>query len=273
MKKTITIIILLATLFSVLFTGCTEENEPLKSNKAPVSQNSAPIAIIKAPETAYYGEKVKFDASESYDADGEIISYDWDFGDGEQSEGRTIDHIYIFENDFHVNFPIIYTVLLYVQDDNNSIKITDYQIKIYPKEYIFYLAPEKLTLEKPEYSVDTLQKSALQKIGIYTFNDNVSIEKCEWNATIFLEKPLLLRATKLSITFYDNNDNEISTKEENIGFNKLWTEKAVKLNGIFDKTENFKSIKITVSGFSIRNKLNIICGGEKASYICFNFIQ
>jgi len=207
-------------LLSVILTGCIEENEPLERNSAIESQNSAPIAILQAPETAYYGETINFDASKSYDNDGEITSYNWDFGDGEISEGKTVDHIYIFENDFNVNFPIIYTVLLFVQDDDESIKITDYQIQIYPKEYIFYLAPQKLTLEKPSSYKDTLKKSGLQKIGLYTFNDNVSIQKCKWNATIYLEKPLLLRANKLSITFYDNEENEIITKEEKLGLNR-----------------------------------------------------
>ena len=37
---------------------------------------------------------VQFDASESYDADGEIVSYVWDFGDGATAEGMNVDHIF-----------------------------------------------------------------------------------------------------------------------------------------------------------------------------------
>ena len=37
---------------------------------------------------------VQFDASESYDADGEIVSYIWDFGDGATAEGMNVEHIF-----------------------------------------------------------------------------------------------------------------------------------------------------------------------------------
>ncbi len=37
---------------------------------------------------------VQFDASESYDPDGEIVSYHWDFGDGASAEGMNVEHIF-----------------------------------------------------------------------------------------------------------------------------------------------------------------------------------
>ncbi len=35
---------------------------------------------------------VVFDASHSFDADGEIVRYSWDFGDGGTAEGRVVEH-------------------------------------------------------------------------------------------------------------------------------------------------------------------------------------
>jgi PKD repeat protein len=37
---------------------------------------------------------VQFDASSSYDADGEIVAYQWDFGDGTQAEGKNVEHVF-----------------------------------------------------------------------------------------------------------------------------------------------------------------------------------
>ena len=86
-----------------------------------------------------------------------------------------------------------------------------------------------------------------------------------------LEKPLFTIAIKISIYFYDKDGDEITKKEEKLGINTLWKEKKVQINGIFDKTEEFESIKITISSFSLRNKINVLYGGEKASCICFDF--
>lgn len=37
---------------------------------------------------------VQFDASESSDLDGEIVSYLWDFGDGASAEGMQVEHVF-----------------------------------------------------------------------------------------------------------------------------------------------------------------------------------
>src|SRR4030042_857292 len=44
------------------------------------------------------GEQVSFDASESYDYDGEIVSYHWDFGDGTADSGVTVTHSYAIDS-------------------------------------------------------------------------------------------------------------------------------------------------------------------------------
>src|SRR5690606_10636853 len=53
-----------------------------------------------------------FDGSGSSDADGAIVAYDWDFGDGAQASGASVSHAYQAAGD--------YTVVLAVTDDDGA---------------------------------------------------------------------------------------------------------------------------------------------------------
>jgi PKD repeat protein len=75
---------------------------------------SSPIAIfVYSPDVTNTGEEINFDASSSYDPDGTIMSYSWDFGDGTTSSGATVSHSYE-ENGK-------YTVTLTVVDDDGLV--------------------------------------------------------------------------------------------------------------------------------------------------------
>lgn len=56
---------------------------------------------------------VQFDASESNDPDGEIVSYLWDFGDGTGAEGMNVEHVFPQQQ-------TEYLVTLTVIDDDGS---------------------------------------------------------------------------------------------------------------------------------------------------------
>ena len=56
--------------------------------------NRPPIIDIGGPYTGKIGEPISFDASDSYDPDGDVISFKWDFGDGSMGYSAKLSHTY-----------------------------------------------------------------------------------------------------------------------------------------------------------------------------------
>ena len=76
--------------------------------------NNLPVASFTVNiETADINETLLFDGSESYDSDGVIVSYSWDFGDGTTGAETEVDHKY--------NVSGVYTVKLTIIDDDGAI--------------------------------------------------------------------------------------------------------------------------------------------------------
>jgi len=79
---------------------------------------------------------VFFNADKSYDEDGTITSFQWDFGDGNTGSGKTVEHLY--------TKPGIYIVTLTVTDTQNGEETDTVQVSI--------------TDEKPELNDEDNQK-------------------------------------------------------------------------------------------------------------------
>jgi plastocyanin len=76
------------------------------ANKPPTA------AFVYSPLSPTVGEKVYFNASESADSDGVIVSYEWDFGDGSSGSGQKASHSFAKEGS--------YKVTLVVTDDDGA---------------------------------------------------------------------------------------------------------------------------------------------------------
>jgi len=73
--------------------------------------NRPPVAAFtESAETVYTSEGITFDASSSFDLDGVIVTYFWDFGDGINATGVVVNHAYTRNG--------TYTVTLTVTDDD-----------------------------------------------------------------------------------------------------------------------------------------------------------
>jgi len=72
-----------------------------------VETNSPPTAsFVFSPTNPEAGDTVYFNASASSDSDGDIISYEWDFGDGSSGSSVQISHTYTDAGTFQVTLVV-----------------------------------------------------------------------------------------------------------------------------------------------------------------------
>ena len=87
--------------------------------------NSPPVARIAAvPLSGQSPLSVSFDAGGSYDPDGSIRAYHWDFGDGSTGAGVTTEHTFVTATTES------YTVVLTVTDDDGATTSCEQSIEV-----------------------------------------------------------------------------------------------------------------------------------------------
>lgn len=123
-----------------------------------------PVALIKfTPLLPKIGEDIMFDASASFDPDGEIVSYKWDFDDGHVGEGIIVTHSY--------SKPGTYYILLEVQD-NDGLKDLESQL--------ITVSPEisgKINDVDARIGIGKLFKSPLTDATVNLYNSNDELLK------------------------------------------------------------------------------------------------
>ena len=284
------------TLFVLLliisaFSGCiSKENET--NTHVSSSKNLDPIPILSTMGTlsskpdqftdegidafAYVGDSITFDASGSYDPDGQIISYHWIFYDN--TDADTVSVTRVFEVDSVVSFQgsaSSYSITLQVEDNNHSYSFLTYTIGIIPKKYFFYFDSEVLRLDKPNANEGTIKATLgrlryIEKLS-YILDGSVYLQKCRWNATISLKKAFLSYVQKVTLILFNSTGIKIAESTVSFRFLEIKKEKEVILTGAVNEPTDFKYAELYVSGFSFGEKIHILYGGGKASSLCFDF--
>jgi PKD repeat protein len=77
-----------------------------------------------SPKKPYIGKSIIFDTSSSYDQDGKIVTYHWDFGDGSTGENATPSHSYTQSGQ--------YIVTLTITDDDGLVDSFSKTLEISP---------------------------------------------------------------------------------------------------------------------------------------------
>ncbi|HEC89111.1 MAG TPA: PKD domain-containing protein [Thermoplasmatales archaeon] len=188
-------------------------------------ENQAPIANAGGPYYAGVGESIHFDASASYDSDGEIVSYLWNFGDGEKTFGETVYYSYDSEG--------TYIVTLTVTDNNGSVKTA------YTTAIISSGSGTKLSVDLPSsytgfvgQNIQFTATTSGNNIVSYTWDFGDGTELITQNSTInhtYSEAGIYNVTITVSDT-YGKNATDVTTviitdpwkKEETPGFEMLF---------------------------------------------------
>jgi len=85
--------------------------------------NTLPVASFAiSPSPAFPRQTVRFDAGASYDPDGQIVSYTWDFGDGSTGTGKLASYRYDVQG--------TYAVMLTVHDNDAGVRSTTIELTV-----------------------------------------------------------------------------------------------------------------------------------------------
>ena len=147
----------------VIYGGGTDgERNAVSAPPPPLELNKEPVAVV---EPMYLevtvGEKIVFDGSASYDDDGQIVSYEWDFGDGNinagvvtalslSKTGRDTDEV----TPSHIYYDAgKYTVMLKVTDDKGATASVQAEVNALPVGATIQFKPDTLYLKNKGKSI------------------------------------------------------------------------------------------------------------------------
>ena len=91
---------------------------------SPDMDNQPPVADISGPRFVRRDRPAAFDGSNSYDADGKVVGWTWDFGDGYHMSGQQVEHNFMN--------PGVHVVTLTVVDQMGERGLTTVEIRVLP---------------------------------------------------------------------------------------------------------------------------------------------
>jgi len=137
-----------------------------------------PVAQISAtPTTVMIGESITFSAADSTDPDGNIISYEWHFGDGNTASGATVTHDYSDKGG-------TYNITLTVTDDDGLSDTAVVRVNVVMGVTVKIKATSSTWREGEEpYDIYIAVKGKLEEVGF----EVVPEESDSFDATLFAD--------------------------------------------------------------------------------------
>ena len=129
-----------------------------------VMVDQAPVGVIVAPELGKVGTPMDFSGEGSYDPDGSVVAYSWDFGDGGWAEGKDVSHIFAESGTFYV--------LLTVTDDQGASSNT--------MTFVSVLVPKAPVAVIGYYSYPIVVGAVCTFDGSASVDPDGSISTCIW---------------------------------------------------------------------------------------------
>ena len=149
--------------YEVKLTVC-DNNDLCDSMILSIFVNKPPIAVVEISKlTIMLGEIITFDASDSYDIDGDVEFYYWNFDDGYTSNQALAEHEYKNSG--------IYNVSLKIIDDLNDITTVYYSIEVI----------NKLPIVDFEVNPDTGDTLVPFQFSDLSYDEDGDIEQWNWD--------------------------------------------------------------------------------------------
>jgi len=126
--------------YSSPWPGWCEFADIIIASPFPPPENQPPAADAGLDLSVFSGASVLFNGSDSYDPDGTIVSYRWDFGDDTIAEGKIVSYRFRGAQ----NEPKTYSVTLTVEDDKGAKDTDTVYVTVSPLEKtveVSYLPP------------------------------------------------------------------------------------------------------------------------------------
>ena len=166
-------------LFSLFLAGCFPPNTntpPTASFVANPSRGPAPLTVA-------------FDASGSFDPDGQIVSYSWNFGDGATGSGITATHAY--------TNPGTYTVRLTVRDNQGATDNTTRSITVTEHPSVSYrVTVGEIIAEFQENEYAATNKYSDKVIAVSGYVEDIGVND-------FTDEPFVVLAEHPNATAFD----------------------------------------------------------------------
>ncbi|MDO8571479.1 MAG: lamin tail domain-containing protein [bacterium] len=71
-----------------------------------LTENKPPVIVVYSPESAQKDQDVFFDGSDSSDPDGDVLTYEWDFGDGMKDSSAQVTHQFKGDGEYSIKASI-----------------------------------------------------------------------------------------------------------------------------------------------------------------------
>jgi PKD repeat protein len=118
-----------------------------------IVEPQAPVALFDyLPKPVIVGQVITFNGSASYDPDGSVVSWAWNFGEPPLASGPTVTHTYVSDGN--------YTVTLTVTDNDGLAGLTSKEVIVYASR------PAVLYIDPPEIIDPTLFPPALVTVNV-----------------------------------------------------------------------------------------------------------
>jgi len=208
--------------------------------------NDIPVASAGPDISAYTGDSVAFNGSASYDPDGTIASYAWDFGDFTQGVDANATHVYSQAG--------TYTATLTVIDDRGGVSSDSAIITINDKPLIIKAFSDSFEISQWDglWTGDKKWKRSSRRASDGLFSAEVSGRATD---SMLRSIPISLQGkTNATITFswYISSTldfGEYVALDVSSDNGVTWTEKA-KLRGDQDPENSWRNVSASLSGIS-----------------------